>query len=59
MIAGKGLATALELENWQLRGGVGFEQMIRPPLSFRAELELAAGVEAIEATGSTGFSWAW
>jgi hypothetical protein len=59
LVPREGLATVLKLENYFARGAIGFEQMLLTPLSFRMELEAAAGLEAFEVIVSAGYSWAW
>ena len=54
-----GLTTALKPEHYQLRGAFGFERLLVPPLSLRMELDLAAGVSAVEGLFTVGCAWGW
>lgn len=54
-----GLATVLKLENWNVRGAVGFERLLLAPLSLRCDLELVVGPSDLEMIAALGYSWAW
>jgi hypothetical protein len=55
----QGLSTLIRYQNLQARAGVGFEHLVASPLSLRAELEVAAGMEEQDGILALGYSWAW
>ncbi len=55
----QGLTAIIRYQNLQGRAAVGFEHLVASPLSFRAEIEVAAGIEEQEGIFSLGYSWAW
>ncbi len=52
------LATFLRFKNYQVRGGIGAEQIFITPMSFRYELELLQG-DVTTIIFCIGYSWAW
>ena len=55
----QGMTTFIRYENLQARGAIGVEVLLTPPLSLRAEAELAAGIDQQEGIVTAGYSWAW
>jgi hypothetical protein len=55
----QGLSTLIRYQNLQARAGAGFEHLVASPLSLRAEIEVAAGMEEQEGIFALGYSWAW
>lgn len=53
------LTTFLKFENYQIRGAVGAERLIAPPLSLRFEFEAGVGFGGLLAQVTGGYSWAW
>ena len=46
-------------KNYLIKAGAGFEDVLKPPMSARLEIELAVGTEEVFALMSLGYSWAW
>ncbi|MCB0365141.1 MAG: hypothetical protein H6624_10480 [Bdellovibrionaceae bacterium] len=51
------LASFSNWKNYYLKGAVGFEDVIKPPMSARLEMELAVGTEEMLIMFSLGYSW--
>ncbi len=49
----------LNFDNYLLRAGFGFEDLLKAPTSFRMDLSLAAGPGELLAHLTFGYSWAW
>lgn len=55
----KGLANFVDYKNYNARLGVGIEDLVKDPVSFRADLELTAGLSGYSVNFLLGYSWAW
>jgi hypothetical protein len=53
------LATALKFENYQLRGAVGFEDLLNDPSSFRLELDGMLSTKTLQISVLLGGVWGW
>lgn len=53
------LASLVELKNYQLKMGLGIEDLLTPPMSVRLEAEVGVGLENIYLLISLGYSWGW
>lgn len=53
------LASFANWKNYLLRAGVGFEDVIKIPMSARLEVEAAVGSEDFILMFSFGYSWGW
>ncbi|MCB0384244.1 MAG: hypothetical protein KDD43_02530 [Bdellovibrionales bacterium] len=51
------LASFSNWKNYYLKGAVGFEDVIKPPMSARLEMEIAVGTEEVLLMFSLGYSW--
>ena len=53
------LASFSNWKNYLVKVGAGFEDVIKPPMSARLEIEAAIGTEDMFLLLSLGYSWAW
>ena len=53
------LATFLKYDNYQIRGAIGFEEIVNVPTSFRMELEAMASTRSAQVSLLFGGVWAW
>ena len=51
------IGTVLVYQNYQIRGGGGFEYLYQDPISWRADLEIAAGFQGLSVALALGYSW--
>ncbi|HEX4924995.1 MAG TPA: hypothetical protein VFV50_12955 [Bdellovibrionales bacterium] len=59
LVPNEQLGTFLKPANFQARAGVGFEKLLRIPMSLRADLETAWISGGYEVALAFGYSWAW
>jgi hypothetical protein len=59
IIPSEGLVSFLRMQNWQLRGAGGAEQLVWRKLSVRAEIEATLSQNGYWLIGSIGFVWPW
>ena len=53
----KNITNVVELQNYQFRGGIGIEDVLKIPMSVRLEIEVLYGTAGLLTLASLGYSW--
>lgn len=59
MVPSDGLGNFISLSHYRVLGAVGFEDILRDPMSVRIDLEVAVGTQRSSVQLCVGYSWAW